>query len=78
MKWVGEGSEVTYISLDDYINASDVYKVLDRGAVIAITPYAKRVEQVRSLVLMTSYYIFCVIESTLYYDNVRNVLGIRA
>ncbi|ODN05640.1 Ectonucleotide pyrophosphatase/phosphodiesterase family member 6 [Orchesella cincta] len=46
MKGVGEGSNVTYLSLDDYINASDVYKVLDRGAVFAITPYAKRLEQV--------------------------------
>lgn len=46
MKWVGEGSDVQYVSLDEYINASDVYKVLDRGPVIAITPYAKRVEQV--------------------------------
>lgn len=49
MKWVGEDSDVTYVSLDQYVNASDVYKVLDRGGVIAITPYAKRVEQVITL-----------------------------
>lgn len=46
MKWVGEGSGTIYVSVGDYIDKNDVYKVLDRGAVVSIAPYARRIDLV--------------------------------
>jgi hypothetical protein len=46
MKWVGEGSDTTYVKLGNYIDDHNVYKVLDRGAVVGIAPYKSSVDTV--------------------------------
>jgi len=47
MKWVGESSDTTYVKLSDYISDTHIYKILDKGAVVAISPYKSGLESVR-------------------------------
>lgn len=46
MSWTGEDSGTVLVSLSDYVNSSYVHKVLGYGAVMAIAPYGREVENV--------------------------------
>ncbi|CAL8092393.1 unnamed protein product [Orchesella dallaii] len=44
--FVGQGSGTKIVQLSDYINASQVYKIVGKGAVVGIVPYAQTKKKV--------------------------------
>ena len=41
MTWTGEGSGVKYVSLDEHLDKSEIYRALDKGATMSIVPFAR-------------------------------------